>query len=161
MSMAPRRSSGAAYPAVPRASSPSNGDSSQGGDGGEDSEQAESIVPIPIVLNWNTIIKLAAPAVVTLVMAIAAGGIFWSNTRTHLKDTARHISPADRQQLETKSSAKVARSRMIKALKKNTALRVREIKVEQREQIQKLGAELKTDQRRILREVQRTRRAIR
>lgn len=162
------RSSATGHKAV---SPPANGPGPKGGQppGGDD----ECRIPpeacplqgvdqiIPIKLEWQTIAKLVAPALLAVIGVIAAAAIFYANTRAHLGDRLKHFTLVERQKLETKESGRIARFKLLRDLKKDNAIRVREIKVEQREQIQTLGSQLQAEQQKILREVRRTRRAIR
>lgn len=113
-------------------------------------------VPIPIALNAATIIKLVAPTIIAIVSALSGALYFYHQTRVHMDNGSIHLESGERSKLETKDEARVARYKMQSALKKETAFRAREIRLEHRESMQRM----KTDQRRILREVQRTRRAV-
>lgn len=158
MSPASRRASGHAFPSRPV---PKVGGANGGGAPPEDNGDDYVMVPVPIALSWSTIFKLVAPALLAIAGLIAAGAVFYSQTQAHLVNKVAHIGPMERERLETKEQARVARFVLFKRIEDSHAVKIREVKVEQREQIQKLGESLKAEQQKIFREVQRTRRALR
>ena len=138
---------GTGYPSV---KVPTNGGSSgNGGDnGGSDKDPPE---PIPVVFTQQTFTKLIiwtlGPLLVTLIGAASGFLYFYHKTNTHIEDPTIHLSRGERDKLENKSEAKAERKQLQQTIKAHIDIKVREIKVEQKEQIDTLSSELKKDQR--------------
>lgn len=116
--------------------------------------------PVPIALNLSTVLKLTIPALLGIVGTISAAMYFFHQTKVHMANPIIHLEAGERDKLETKHEAKHERGKMIIEIKKSNTIMKRELKVDQREQIETLGNELKLEQRRILTETRRIRRAV-
>jgi hypothetical protein len=124
--------------------------------------------PIPVVFTQKTFTKLIAwtlgPLLLTLVGSISAFFYFYHKTNVHLTDPTIHLIRGERLIFETKQEAKVERKRLKSEITGHFDVKVREIKVEQKEQFHKLGTKLRRQQTnqlmKILTEVKKARRDI-
>jgi hypothetical protein len=107
----------------------------------------------PITLNRRTLLWLIGPGLSALIAVLGAASMFWAKTESHMQRTDIHVKA------ETKKDAKQARSAMAMQIIKKQNIAIREVKLEQRESIKELGDKLQKEQRAILREVVRARRA--
>jgi hypothetical protein len=152
MQAAPRRASGTVQMPSPR---PTAGGGGNGAGGGDDEDTERHPFRGLVDLSTATILKIAIPSVTAILGLIVAAVHFHYDTRTHVKNKVIHLGTAERPLLETKAEAKKARAKMIKVIRVQLDVKHRELKVDQREQIQ----EIRADQQKILREIVRTRRA--
>lgn len=141
--------------------SPSNGGSrGSGGDGGVRKKKpptGEAFPagitndPVPVVFTQGTLIKLISwtlgPLLLTLLGAISAFFFFYHKTNSHLINTEVHLAQGERSKLETKVEASRQRAETRRVIKSHIDVKCREIRVEQKEQIQELGRELKSEQK--------------
>lgn len=126
-------------------------------------------VPLPVVLAKGTFLKFGVLIFGSLLITISGVlAFYWKHhyeSTTHMKDGTIHLTSGERAKLETKAEAKASRKRIVKIINTHVDLKMREVKVEQKAQIQKLGDELKQQQRqdlrKILSEVKQTRRVVR
>lgn len=109
--------------------------------------------PWPVFLHTATIIKMSIGVLLAIGAAISPLIYQFASTRQHIETKEIHV------RAESKTEAKEARKYLLNAILEKQEIKIREVKVDQREQIQKLGADLKREQRAILREVVRARRA--
>jgi hypothetical protein len=111
------------------------------------------------------LLKLAVPALIAIVSSASTLIYFYLSTKQHMANDGAHLRADERGKLETKTDARVRTKSLIGVFKRDLKLRTREIKVEQREQIQAATKKLAKDQRahyiQILNEVRQTRRAVR
>ena len=110
--------------------------------------------PFPIVLNLRTMLALIVPVITAVIGATGVMLNQFHETKSHIKNKSIHV------EAESKAEAKQARTEMIKAITGRQDVKIREVKVDQREQIEKLGETLRGEQRAILREIRRNRRAM-
>ena len=151
----PRRSSGTVE-LPPRRRQPPNGSDGGGGDGDDTAK-----IVLPVSLNLGTIVRLTLPLMVTVLGAFSAAAYYVHTVTTHMGNPVIHLGTDERAKLETKDDAQQRSRTVIKVINSKIDLRHREAVVEQREQIDKLGEQLKRDQRKVLIEVQATRREMR
>lgn len=145
-----KRPTGEAYPAV----------------GGEKAPEPDG--PLEVVFKAETFRKLIVwtlgPVMLTLIGAISAFFYFYHQTHTHMADPTIHLTRGERSKLETKEEAKTARKGIKNEIKDHFDVKVRELRVEQNEQVSQLGRGLKAEQkeelRKILSEVKKARRDI-
>lgn len=151
----PKRPSGIAHPtvSVPAAAPP---------------EACNVQEPMPVVLAKGTFIKFGVLIFGSLLITISGVlAFYWKHhyeTTTHMKDGTIHLTSGERGKLETKAEAKESRKKITRTIKAHVDIKLREVKVEQKAQIQKLGDDLKREQKaglkRILNEVKQTRRDV-
>lgn len=119
------------------------------------------VVPVPVVLTWNTILKFASAIVLPIIAAISFAILFFHRTVMHMEDPTIHLVRGERAKLETKKEARLFRGKLNTEIKSHIDIKVREIKIEQKEQFHKLGGELKKGQglrfKEILSEVRKAR----
>jgi len=117
--------------------------------------------PIPVVLTLGTILKLMVP----IFGLVSLGLAFYWQTRTHVDNKSIHLESGERSKLETKGEATDRTKQIVKTIKTHVDLKMRQQRVDQKEQILKVGEELKQQQKQqlseILIEVRQTRRSIR
>jgi ribosomal protein L23 len=126
-------------------------------------------IPIEVVFKAETFRKLIVwtlgPMMITLIGAISAFFYFYHKTSVHLDDPGIHLARGERDKLESKIEAKTERKKLKKEIITHFDVKVREIKVEQREQVEKIGRKLRSEQRsnlnKILSEVKKARQDIR
>ena len=126
-------------------------------------------MPLQVALNKATMIKFWAGILATLLVSISAIlAFYWRGhyqTEAHIGDGSIHLKSGERATLETKVEAQEHRRNLVDGVKAELRLQQREIIVQQKAQIQKIGEDLKADQDaklgRILQEVQRTRQDVR
>lgn len=180
MLMAPRNGGGSGPPSG-RKKAPTGdaypivGDKSGGngnGDNGDDEEDGEdqlSEVPMEVVFKAETFRKLIiwtlGPMLITMIGAISAFFYFYHQTNSHMGDPTIHLTRGERGKLETKEEASKERKKLEKDITSHFDVKVREIRVEQREQVEKIGKKLEHDQKirlnQILTEVKKARQDIR
>lgn len=114
-------------------------------------------VPLPVSLNWPTILKFASVCVVSLVGIASTACWFFQKTEAHLADPNIHLERGERQTLETKVEARAARKDLVKRIDRDATIRQREMMSAQRQQIESMGDRL---QRRQETEFRRLRRVI-
>lgn len=139
--------------------------------GKSDFEEDSSSIsgPIEVIFTQQTFTKLIAwvlgPMLLVLISAISAFFYFYHQTSIHLSDPTIHLTRGERAKLETKIEAKVSRKKLKTEITNHFDLKVREIKVENGEHIEKLGDALKKEQtkhlNKILIEVKKARQDIR
>lgn len=110
----------------------------------------DSEKPIPVVFTHKTFIKLIAwvlgPVVTILFGAISAFFYFYHQTNAHIEDMNIHLGKKERSQIETKIEAAGERKKLQDDITDHVDIKVREIKVEQKEQLQEAKKELKRQQ---------------
>jgi hypothetical protein len=141
-----------------------------GGNGGDDEEpeECEPEKPMEVVFTAQTFRKLIAwtfgPLLIVLVGGLSAFFYFYHKTNSHLDDPVIHLTRGERTKLETKVEAHKERTKLKKEITGHFDVKVREIRVEQKEQVIQLGNELKAAQRarlnKILIEVKKARKDI-
>lgn len=103
--------------------------------------------PIPVVFTQKTFIKLISwvlgPVITILIGAISAFFYFYHQTNSHMDN--KNIHP-NRLEIETKLEARSQRRELRKDIAEHVDIKVREIKVEQKEQIDRAKIELKRQQ---------------
>ena len=139
--MSPQRPSGSVH--IPPAPPP----------GGNSKPPSDGDRHYPITLNRRTLLWLIGPGLSALIAVLGAASMFWAKTESHMQRTDIHVKA------ESKTEAQKERAKMVKAIVQKQNVAVREIRVEQREHIEKLGKQLQQEQRLILREVVKARRA--
>ena len=151
-----RSATGEAFPAV----------GGGGGEGPKDPKKCnvEPDKPMEVVFKAEAFRKLIAwtfgPLLVVLVAGIGGFFYFYHKTNTHLVDPTIHLTRGERNSLETKVEAKVERSKIKTDIITHFDVKVREIKVEQKEQLIKIVKSLEDEQksqyRRLLTEIKKT-----
>jgi hypothetical protein len=131
-----------------------------GGSGGGGRKIDEG-TPIPVVLTLGTILKLMVP----IFGLVSLGLAFYWQTRTHVDNKSIHLESGERSKLETRVEATDRTKQIVSTIKTHVDLKMRQQRVDQKEQILKVGEELKQQQKQqlseILIEVKQTRRSIR
>jgi hypothetical protein len=106
--------------------------------------------PIPVVFTPKTFVKLIAwvlgPVLTILLGAISAFFYFYHQTNTHMQDENIHLRRTERSQIETKAEALDERKKLQDDIAEHVDIKVREIKVEQKELVDKAKIELKKQQ---------------
>lgn len=129
-------SDGFGYPKVDR---PKPGGSGNGDELGK---------PIPVVFTQRTFLKLIAwvlgPVVTILIGAISAFFYFYHQTNLHMQDNNIHLGRTERMEIQKKATDE--RKQIQDEIAEHVNMKVREIKVEQKEQIEKAKTELKKQQ---------------
>ena len=157
-----RPPSGTAYPAV------GGGDPPDPPDEFNDLSNPGSTTPIPVVLARWTFIKFGVIMFGSLILTFSSVlAIYWSHyykVEYHITNGNAHLSVGERDKLETKVQAQQARTKMLKAIKTHTNVKIREVVVEQREEFQKWSGEQEKDHKRqfekVLKEIKKTRQAV-
>lgn len=182
----PKKPSGLAYPAIgsalaaaalEEAKKGGGGGGGDGGGGGGDGGGGDGgshpglptdapavIVPVPVALNWSTILKLIGPTIA--LMAAAAGLVLWQWHRvaSHIEDGRVHLSPKNGvgwgiSRYETRSEARAARKALVHTVKTEVQLKARQQQQEAARQIDGKLDKLQKDQRgrinRVIREVRK------
>jgi hypothetical protein len=116
-----------------------------------------------VVFQKSTFIKLIVwslgPLLLTLIGAISAFFYFYHETKIHIDDPNIHLGKTERTKLETKAEAKVERKKIRDNIKQHVNVKMREVKVEQREMLQQATKKLQTQQaqhyRKILTEIRK------
>jgi hypothetical protein len=108
---------------------------------------------LDVFLHFATYLKIIIPIVVTIFAGVSVILYNMAENRAHIADKAIHVRS------ESRKEAKAARVEMIKQLSARHDNAIKEVKLDQREQVQKLGRKMQHEQRLILREVVRARRA--
>jgi hypothetical protein len=139
-----KRPTGEAHPTV----SSSGNDGNGGGDGKDPKERRYE--PMEVVFTSQTFRKLIAwtfgPLLVVLVAGLGGFFYFYHQVNNHMGDPTIHLTRGERDSLENKGEAVKARKQLKEEIITHFDVKVREIKVEQKEQVNKLGEELKKDQ---------------
>jgi hypothetical protein len=83
-----------------------------------------------------------------LLVTVISGFFYWYwKTNVHIDDPTIHLTRGERGKLETKAEAKVERKKLKREITHHFDVKIREVKVEQREQILQLGKTLKRGQK--------------
>lgn len=138
-----KRPSGQAHPAV------------SGGEGGGPKDPKECNVepnkPMEVAFTQQTFRKLIAwtfgPLLVVLVGGLSAFFYFYHKTNSHIGDPTIHLTRGERISLETKAEAREERKKIKKDIITHFDVKVREIKVEQKEQMTKIVKSLEEEQK--------------
>jgi hypothetical protein len=101
----------------------------------------------------STILKLTIPTLVVVIGGISTMLYHFHRVRTHIETPEIHVRS------ESKPETQKARAAMTRTILERQDVKIREVKAEQREQINALAEKLDRRQRTILREVVRARRA--
>ena len=140
-----------------------------GGSGGNGNGDA----PMQVVLAKGTFLKFAITIGGTVLVGISTLlAFYWQHhyeVTSHMGDGTIHLRSGERGTLETKAEAQKHRAKLVEEVKKEVEYQHREIKVRQDEEIKKglkkltqdLRQEQRSEFRRLLDEVQKTRRAVR
>ncbi|NIW13527.1 MAG: hypothetical protein GWN31_06250, partial [Candidatus Thorarchaeota archaeon] len=106
--------------------------------------------PIPVVFTQKTFVKLIAwvlgPVLTILIGSISAFFYFYHQTNTHMQDSTIHLSRGERGKIETKIEAAEERGNLQKDIIQHVNIKVREIKVEQKEQLERTKKDLRRQQ---------------
>ena len=132
---------------------PSGGGKPPSGGKGTASPPQLVTVPVPVALNWSSVIKLVGPSLALIVAAFGAAIYFYHQANTHMADPTIHLTRGERAKLETKDEARKHRQKIHHAIIREAKVAHRELQVRQAEQISKWGKELKREQARVLRAV--------
>jgi hypothetical protein len=96
--------------------------------------------PMEVVFTQDTFRKLIAwtlgPLLTLLVGAVSAFFYFYHSTNSHMTDPTIHLNRGERIKFETKEEAKAERKKLKHEIKSHIDVKVREIKVGQKEQLQ-------------------------
>jgi hypothetical protein len=125
--------------------------------------------PQTVVLAKGTFLKFGVLLFGSLILTISGIlAFYWKHhyeSTTHQNDMTIHLKSGERPKFETKAEAKASRKRTVRIIKAHVNIKLREVRVDQKAQIQRLGDELKASQqaqiRQVLTEVKRTRRDVR
>lgn len=139
-----------------------------GGAGTTDRVDLSKIEPMEVVFKAEAFRKLIiwtfGPTLLTLIGALSAFFYFYHRTNLHIADPAIHLTRGERGKLETKEEATKERKKLKKEITDHFDVKVREIRVEQNEQVKEIGKKLEKDQKsrlnKVLHEVIKTRRDI-
>jgi len=119
--------------------------------------------PLEVVFKAETFRRLIAwtfgPLIVVIVGVISAALYFYHHTNVHLEDPTIHLTRGERGKLETKIEAVKARDKLEKDIKNHFDLKTGQIKLENAKQINKIGNQLRSEQkihyRRLLSEIKK------
>lgn len=157
-----KKPSGMAYPVTTGNNEPLG--SGNNGSGSGPPRVGDKTQPIPVVLTLSTIIKLIAGIMGPLILGVSTILCFyWKahwQAQQHIGDQSIHFSSQEKGKFETKEESKIAHKELLDNLKSHVDLRYREVAVKQKEDIQQLGEELKSQQQasfqRVLAELRKT-----
>jgi len=138
------------------------------GNGGGENPGKTSSSPMEVVFKAETFRKLIiwtlGPMLVTLMGAASAFFYFYHRTNVHIEDPSIHLTRGEREKLETTEEAKKARLELKTQITSHFDVKVREIKLEQKEELKELSKGLVQDQNirlnKILDEVKKARKDI-
>jgi hypothetical protein len=115
--------------------------------GGKDEKKPE---PIEVYLKAGTlkriILWVLGPLLATLITAISAFFYFYHQTNTHISDQNIHLEKGERKKIA--AEAKKERKAIKEDIKGHVDVKVREVKVEQKELLQESTRKLQRQQRR-------------
>lgn len=141
-----------------------------GGSGGGGSD--DDTMPMQVVLAKGTFLKFAITIGGTVLVGISAIlAVYWQHhyqVTSHMGNGTIHLKSGERATLETKKEAQKNRAKLVEEVKREVTYQHRTLKLRQDEEIKKglkgIGDELKQSQRselrKLLEEVKRTRRAV-
>jgi hypothetical protein len=109
--------------------------------------EATADTPIPVVLTHRTLLKLIAGIVGPLVVILSGAAYFFHATRSHIADPIIHLDRGERGKLQTKADCATSAKKIAVEVKRELRLNHREVVVQQKRQIDKVGERLEAAQR--------------
>jgi hypothetical protein len=106
---------------------------------------------LPIFLPLSTTIKIAIPTLTTLLGLASVFLYNFHETKVHMENKAIHV------QSESREETKKSRSEMENRITQRQENNLEKMRLDQKKQLDDLGARIRRDQRAILRAVQRRR----